>query len=189
MKKIFQKIGRIFITFNQEEGKVLKRPVLIVDNGYAPCEHLHSTVTETKRRIPDSDVSILALKHRRGFLREKFSDLEIIHPDEQIRIKRYALAIQMFKMRKRSYDFVILMSLDITPTMVAVLFMNSKVLLYNQWHQWWELKFKSIRFYSIGFFQFIYNIIIFPYLLVSVLLVFLRWLINIFRFGLSKRRS
>jgi hypothetical protein len=185
MRRILKKIGRILITLTQEEDKVLKRSVLIVDNGYSSYEHLHSTVVETQRRIVDSDVSVLTFEHRRRFLQENFPDIELIHPNRQIRLKRYALSIQMFKLRKRGYDFVILMSLDITPIIVSILFMNSKVLLYNQWHQWWSLRPKSIEGYLIAvpkfIFKLIFNIIIFIYLLISVSWIFLKSLFNFFR--------
>jgi len=55
-----------------------------------------------------------------------------------------------------------------------MLFMKGRVLLFNRWQQWWSLKPKSMRGYLMVIPQFIFNIIIFAYLLISVSWIFLK---------------
>jgi len=149
MKNIFKNIGRIFVILTHEEEKILKRSVLIVDNGYSPYEHLRSAVRQTQDRVPGSQISVLTLEHRRRFLQENFPDIKMLHPDRHIKPKKYQLAIQMFKLRKKGYNFVVLMSLDKTPIIVSLLFMKSHILLYNRWNEWYLLRFRNIWEYII----------------------------------------
>jgi hypothetical protein len=144
LKKLLKKFGRVFIILIQEDNKVLKRTVLIVDNGYSSYEQLCSVVLETQRRMPGSDISVLTFEHRRRFLHENFPEVEVIHPERRIKPKKYQLAIQMFRLRKNNYNFVVLMSLDVTPIAVALLFMKGPLFLYNRWNEWYLLRFRNL---------------------------------------------
>jgi hypothetical protein len=209
MKKILKKIGRAFVILTHEEDEVLMRSVLVVDDGYSSYEHLHSTLTQAQQRIPGSNISILTFDDRRRFLHENFPDVEVIHPDRRIRPKKYQLAIQMFKLRKRGYDFIVLMSLDITPIAVALLFTGSHLFLYNRWNEWYLLRFRNIWEFIIAkkgadkvkvqdkrnilvklalfIPSMITYIIVFIYLLISAVFIFLYRCYNIMKFKLLRR--
>ena len=209
MKTILNKAGRAFVILTHEEDKLLKRLVLIVDNGRASYEHLHSIVAETQRRIAGSDISILTFEHRRKFLQENFPDLKVIYPDRRIRLKRYELAIQMFNLRKLNYSFVVLMSLDITPVVISLLFMGSHLFLYNRWNEWYLLRFKNLwefitlsRGADIASFQpgrntftkFIFfllmliaHFIVFVYLLIATIFILLRKVYYVLKFKLIRK--
>ena len=209
LKTWLKKFGRLFIILTHEEDKVLKRSVLIVDNGYSSYEHLCSTLTQAQQWIPGSNISVLTFDDRRRFLHENFPDAEVMHPERRIRSKKYQLAIQMFKLRKRGYDFIVLMSLDITPIAVALLFTRSHLFLYNRWNEWYLLRFRNIwefiiakkgadkvkfqdkRNTLVGLALFILSlithIIVFIYLLISAIFIFLYRCYNILKFKLLRR--
>lgn len=144
MGKMLSGFGRIFVILTNGQNKTLRRSVLIVDNGYSSQEHLCSVIAETQRRIPSSEVAILSLEHRRSYIQENFSDIKTIFPGKWVRPQRYKLAVKMLSLSRKAYDFVVVMSLDKTPIMVALLFMNARLFLYNRWNEWYLLRFRNL---------------------------------------------
>lgn len=185
-KNLIKWIGLFFVLLQRKDEEALKHSILVIDNGYAPYVHIHCAIERIKKSLPQAKISVLALEQRKE-LKDNFPDLEIIKPGECI-IKKYSLARHMLRLRKNRYDYIILLSLDITP-IISILFMNSKVLLYNQWHQWWSLKPRSIGGYLAIIPKFIYNIIIFIYLLISVSWIFLKRSLNLLRFNLLRKEG
>lgn len=183
-KNLLKRIGLSFVLL-QQENEILRHSILVVDNGYAPFGQIGFAIQRIKESLPQAKISVLALEQRRE-LRDNFPDLEVIKPGECI-IKKYRIARHMLRLRNNRYDYIILLSLDITPILVTILFMNSKILLSNQWYQWWSLEPKPMRRYLMAIPQFIFNIIvniiIFIYLLVSVSWIFLKRSFNLLRKG------
>lgn len=186
-KDILKRIGLFFVLLQRNNGDALRHSILIVDNGYALFGQIVRAIERVKNSLPRAEISVLTLEQRRE-LKDKFPDLKTIKHGECI-IRRYRLARHMIKLKKNKYDYVILLSLDITPIIVSVLFMNIKVILYNQWHQWWLIESRSVRSCLMVIPQFIYNIIISIYLLMSVLWIFLKRTLNVLRFSLFKREG
>lgn len=185
LKNLLKRIGLFFILLQRKDEEALRHSILVIDYG-ALFAQIGYAIQRIKVCLPQAKISVLALEQRKD-LKDNFPDLEIIQPGEYI-IKRYRIARHMLRLRKNRYDYVILFSLDVTPIIVSILFMDSKVLLCNQWHQWWLLKPRSIKGYLMAIPQFIYNIIIFVYLLISVSWIFLKRSLNVFRFNLLRRR-
>ncbi len=187
-KEIIKRAGLFFVLFQREDEKALRHSILVVDNGYALFEHAGFAIPKIKEFFPYAKISILALEYRERLFKKNFPGVEIIFPHNCI-IKRYRIARHMLRLRKNRYDYIILLSLDITPIIVTTLFIKGKVLLYNQWYQWWSLKPKSEKSYLMTIPQFIFNILIFVYLLISVFWIFLKHSFNVFRFGLTGKRG
>lgn len=144
MKGLLRKIGRIFITLNQVDKDVLAQKILVVDNGYSPFFQLQSAIEKLKVNLPESEVNILTLKHRKDDIINKFSDINVILADMSW-CKRYQIALQMLKLFRIKFDFIILLSLDITPIIVSLIFMKKRnVVLYNQYFQWWRLGLRKL---------------------------------------------
>jgi len=179
LKNILKRIGLFFVLLQLKDKEALKHSVLVIDNGYTSFGDISCTIQRIKESLPKAKISVLTLRQGEE-LKDNFPDAEIIRAGKCI-IKRYRIARHMIRLRKNRYDYVILLNLDITPVVASILFMNSKVLLYNQWQQWWVLKPKSIKDYLITTPQFIFNVIIFVYLLISVSWIFLKRLFNIFK--------
>ncbi len=118
---------------------------MIVDNGYCWIGQLGSAIERTKNYFPRADISVLTFEERKANLEKDFAALNYIVPSQRLRPKKYQIALQMLMMRKKKYDFIVLSSLDISPLMVALIFLKGKILLYNQWGQWWFLRFRKFR--------------------------------------------
>ncbi len=187
-KNLLKRIGLFFILIQREDEEALKHSVLLVDDGRAVFEHAGFFIPKIRETLPYAKISILAMDYRVELFKKVFPDVEIITAHNFI-IKKYRIFLHMLRLRKKRYNYIILLSLDITPIIASILFMNSKVILYNQWHQWWTLKPKSIRGHLMILPHFIFNIIIFAYLLISVSLIFLRRAFNVFSFRLLGRRT
>ncbi len=186
-KNLLKRIGLFFILLQRDDEKALKRSILIIDNGYALFGQIAYPIQQVKDYLPCAKISVLALEQRKD-LKDNFPELEFIKAG-RCAIKKYSIARHMLRLRRNRYDYIVLLSLDITPIIISTLFMNSKVILCNRWHQWWSLKPKSIREYLAIIPKFIYNIIIFIYLLISVLWIFLKRSLNVFRFDLFKTKG
>lgn len=137
-------MGRFFIIMKQKEGRNIRQSVLIVDNGYSFFEQLNYSIKTLMRHFPKAQICILTFEYRKALLEKEFSNLKFIIVNEHSPVQRYQIARDMFKIRKRRFDFVLLLSLDISPLLVSLLFLNSNVILYNQWGQWWAIKLRRI---------------------------------------------
>ncbi len=184
LKSLLKNIGLFLVLLRREDEKALGRSILIVDNGYALFGEIAYPIQQIKSYLPHSKISVLTLEQRQD-LKNIFPDLDFIKPGRCL-IRQYSIARHMLRLRNNGYDYIVLLSLDITPIIISILFVNSKVILCNRWHQWWSLKPKSIRGYLVIIPKFIYNIIIFIYLLISVLWILLKRSLNVFRFTLFK---
>lgn len=185
LKNLFKRIGLFFVLLQRQDKQALRHSILVVDNGCASYEQIHCSIQHMKEALPQAKISVLTPEPR-GELKNKFPDLEMIRASE-CAIKKYRLARHMLKIKHKRYDHTILLSLDITPIIASILFMRGRVLLYNRWHQWWSLKPKPMRGYLLAIPQFIFNILIFVYLLISVSWIFLKRSVNVFKFNLLRR--
>ncbi len=165
---------------------MLNKQVLIVDNDEISKEHLNSTLDKTKWSFENNHIALLTFEHRKKYIEEKFKCIEMIYPPEKFCIKRYKIAFQLLKERKRNLDFIILTSLDITPMIVALFFTRANVCLFNRWNQWWSIRQRTtvdlIKIpIAIAWFAVIVarNITVFIYLLFSA---FFFWLKRFFLF-------
>jgi len=190
LKNLARQAGLFFVLLQQNGAGLLRHSVLIVDNSYASCEHIYCVVDRTIKSLPQARITLLTSAER-GELKNKFPAVEFIEPDDYI-FKKYRIARAVLNFRN-CRDYTVLLSLDITPIIASLLFSNSRVFLYNQWHQWWSLKPKPIRDYLIVIPKFILtiiiNIIIFVYLLISVSWIFLKKSFNVFKSNLSIKES
>lgn len=186
LNNILRRIGLFFVLVQREDEKALRHSILIVDNGYALFEQLECAIRKLKESLPHARISVLALRQRSEF-KGNLPGIDIVYTGGCV-IKRYRLARHMIRLRKNKYDYIILLSLDITPVIVSILFVKGKALLYNQWHQWWSLNPKSLQRYLLSIPEFVYNVFIFIYLLVSVFWISLKRLFNVFGFSALKKR-
>lgn len=187
LKGMIKRAGLFLVLLQREDEKAFSRKILIIDNGYALFGQIAYPIQRIKECLPLTKISILTFEQRKD-LKNAFPEIDFINPGK-CRIKKYAIARHMLRLRNDRYDYVILLSLDITPIIASVLFMNSRVILCNQWNQWWSIKPKPMRGYLMAVPQFLLNIIIFIYLMVSVSWVFLKRSLNAFRFIFFRTRG
>lgn len=190
-KKLLKMTGLFFILLQRKDEGIFEHSILIVDNGYALLGQIDYIVRHIKESLPFARVALLVREERRD-LENKFPGLETIISRDFV-IKKYRLARQMLRLRSNEYDYIILLSLDITPLVVSILFTHSRSLLNNQWHQWWLVGPKSMTACLMAIPKFImsiiFNIIVFIYLLISVSWLFLLRSFNVFKSNLLSKRE
>jgi len=189
LKNILKRIGLFFILLQSENERILRHSVLVIDNGYAAFGQIICAIQRIKESLPQAKISVLSFRIKNELI-GNFPDLEIIIPYNCI-IQKYRIARHILRLRNNRYDYTILLSLDITPLAASILFMKSKVLLNNQWQQWWSLRPRPAGDYLLVIPKFILtiivNIIVFLYLLIRVFWIFLKRSFNVFKFNLSGR--
>lgn len=187
LKALLRKLGLFFILIQRRDEESLRHSVLVVDNGGISIEHINTAIVRIKKCLPRARVSLLTPVTRRE-LRDRFNDLEIIQAANRM-IKRLTVTRQMLALRKKGYDYIILLSLDAAPICAAMLFMKGRVLLFNRWQQWWSLKLKAAKNYLAVVPRAIINIILFIYLVISVSWIFLKRACNALKFSLFDKRG
>ncbi|MFA5351401.1 MAG: hypothetical protein WC357_08775 [Candidatus Omnitrophota bacterium] len=144
IKDKVKKAGRIFFELKQIDHRIIEQSVLIVDNGYGRIKQVEHVINAALKYFPVAKLVILTFEQRKNTLQKLFPELSYIIPSSSSWLKRYKIAKKMLGMRKIRYDFIILLSLDITPLIASLFFLKSeKVILYNQWNQWWSLKLRG----------------------------------------------
>jgi hypothetical protein len=146
LKKLIKSFGRAFIILDDfEEDKVISS-LLIIDNGYTDSGHVLMAVRKAESLFVNPSVTILTFASRKHHFEATFPQVRI----ETIASDRgkYALAWRMIDLRKEKFSDIILTTLDITPVAVSLLSLGSRFFLYNQWHEWWSLRFKGVRDYA-----------------------------------------
>lgn len=137
MRKI-KKIGKLFISLKQGNEDIIKQRILVVDNGYCLIEQIKFAVDRIRSCFPECEIWLFAMPKRKHLI-------EMFGLDTVKYITEYRISLQMFRMRNNGFDWIVLLSLDILPIAVSALFMKAKVLIYNRWAQWWDLRFKTLR--------------------------------------------
>ena len=145
MKKSIKRMGKGFIALKQENEKLIKQSVLIVDDGHGWLEHLHVAIERIKNHFPQAEISVLTFEQRKPILEKYFPQSNYIVPSQSLRPRRYQIALQMLKMSNKRYDYTAIFSLDITPIICALLLFKTRLILYNRWGQWWSLGLRSVR--------------------------------------------
>ena len=185
LRNFLKRIGLFFVLLQRQDEKLFRPSILVVDNDCASFKHIDAGIGRIKEYLSNAEISVLTTGQREG-LKGHFHGLMINQAGDCV-IKRLRIARHMLALRKNSYDYIVLLSLDVTPIIVSMLFMKGKVILFNRWQQWWVFKSKSMRRYLMVIPQFILNIIIFVYLSISVFWIFLKRSFNVFRFNLLNR--
>ena len=189
-KNLLKRIGLFFVLLIPDDEQALSHNILIVDDGAVGSQLIY-TVHRIKENLPLARVTLLTLGKRKEVDGEQ-AIAKIIRPDKFL-IKRYRIARHMLKLRKNNYDYVVLLSLDITPIIASVLLRPGRVLLSNQWHQWWRLNLKPAGYYLMlvprCILSLVIKIIIFIYLVINVSWIFLMRAFNIFKINLLSSRD
>jgi hypothetical protein len=130
-------------SLRQEDGKVIAQSVLITDNGYCRLADLRLVARKIQDYFPKAKISILTLPERYPLLRKELGEFEFIICAQKLSPRRYRLARGLLSLRKKDFDHILLFSLDLTPLAAALFLFKSRIILYNQWGQWYSLRLKK----------------------------------------------
>ncbi len=169
IRDILKSLGRIFVILSDIKEEDIICYILIEDNGYTEIGHIRNAVERAREIFVNPDITMLTFEERKQYFSDMFLDAKLFTAEEGN--NRYRLARQMLHMRKLGFDRVILTSLDISPVIASMLFMKTKLLLYNRWHQWWSLEVKDVREYLKITLNFLITIPVFIYLLISAIFI------------------
>jgi len=165
IKGVLKNIGRAFVLLSEFKGTDIKRPVLIVDNGYTDISHVSNAMRKVSEEFLNPDITLLTLAFRKSHFANMFPEIKIIAVNGAG--NRYGLAAAEYRLRKLKFFRVVLTALDISPVLISLLFMKAEVILYNKWHQWWGLRFKKIWEYPKGILKPIVTFSLIVYLFIS----------------------
>lgn len=172
IKDILKSFGRNFVILQGIDKAKIKTNILITDNGYTPLDHITTAVRCLEETFINPNITILTFMGRKDNFNNIFPSLKIISAANLINSRR--LAWQMYCLRKHRFDYIVLTTLDILPITSALGFSAAKVLLYNKWHQWWSLEFKSIKEYLKELIKLIMSIPVVIYLSIICGIILLR---------------
>jgi len=131
-------------SLKQENDLAIVQSVLITDNGYCGIRDLHSGIEKIKICFPRAKITVLTLTQRQAFLQNEFPDLEFIICSPKLKPRRYSIALQLFFLRDKNFDYLLNFSLDLSPLIVQLFWFNSRIILYNQWGQWCSLRLRRV---------------------------------------------
>jgi hypothetical protein len=144
MRHFFRKIGTLFIKLKQKRVDELRQTVLLVDGSFILPNNFALIVRGVKDKFKNAKISILAFKDKEALLKDNFPEVDVIVPDQ--RNSKYPLASGLSRLLLlRRFNFIVLSSLDATTVMPSLLMARCRVFLHNRWHEWYSLRWRSIR--------------------------------------------
>jgi hypothetical protein len=178
IKDVIRSIGRKFVILQDIAEADTKSRILIVDNGYTAIDYILTAVKKTGEIFVEPDVTVLTFADRRHYFINGFTHTEIAAIRHSPKRSVLASVRQMWFLRKRKFEYIILTALDALPAAVALGSNAKKLLLYNRWHQWWSIKFKNPGECLKDAIGMIFAIPVTAYLLIAAGLILLRTFIR-----------
>jgi hypothetical protein len=172
IKVLLKSLGRMFVILTQVNDKDLKSRILIVDNGYTEIGPVLTAIKKAESNFVNPKLTILTLSKRKEDLLNNFPYLkeDIIGQNN----RGFSLGWGILRMGNYQFTHILLTALDIWPILSAFLYRKAKILLYNQWHQWWTLKPRNIFGYIREILVFLVMIPVFIYLSIASIFILLR---------------
>lgn len=169
---VIKSIGRSFIILSNLYREDINTPVLVVDDGRGELGYITTAARKAKAVFINPDISVITFPGREHYF------TEIVPAERVFAVKnherKFSLAMQIYRMRKAGFKRIVLTSLSISPILAALLFIKSEFFLYNKWHEWWRLSFRTIYGYIRAALRFLYDTVIFIYLLIACGFILLR---------------
>ncbi|MFA5388681.1 MAG: hypothetical protein WC312_02875 [Candidatus Omnitrophota bacterium] len=187
LKDVIKSAGRAFIILsNLREGDTRTR-VLVADDGRGELGYITTAVKKAKANFINPDISVITFPGREHYFTAIVPAERIItvnYPE-----RKFSLAAQIYSARKAGFSRIVLTNLDIAPISICLLFMRGEIFLYNKWHEWWTLGFRSIYGYLRAVPRFLYSIFIFTYLLTVCVYILLKTALRLFSGSVYNRRK
>ena len=183
MQDVIKSMGRSFIILsNLYEGDISTR-ILVADDGRGELGYITTAVKKAKANFINPYISVITFPGREHYFTG-------IIPEERVFAakdpeNKFSLAMQIYRMRNNGFSRIVLTNLDISPILAASLFISADILLYNKWHEWWRLSFRTIYGYIKAMLGFLRTMVIFVYLLITCGFVFLRTTLGLLLSGLA----
>jgi hypothetical protein len=144
IKKLIKRTGRFLFSLKQEDEALIRQAVLITDNGYCALGDLRAGIKKMQNYFPAAKISVLTLPQRSALLGNEFPGLKFIVSPSWFWPHRYAIALQLFFLGNKNFDYILNFSLDLSPLIVQLFLFRSRIILYNQWGQWCSLRLRKV---------------------------------------------
>lgn len=164
-KDLVKSFGRIFVVLLDVKGEDIASRVLLVDNRHSELGYVLTALRRAEEIIINPVISILTFRSRKEHFNNIPGSVKTVILDDSS--NRPGLAYNIYRMRKNKFNFILLTSLDISSMAVSFIFFRARILLYNKFHQWWNLRLKNIFDYMTGFARLIIIIPLYIYLFVA----------------------
>ena len=172
--RLIKKMGKFFIHSKLQEIGILHFKVILVDNGYSHFQHLISCINNLRKSLSNIDIVILTLPSRAEFINNLDKGLKIIVAKRKYIPKRFRIAFELFLLSRKKFDFVTLLTSDIMPVLVSLLFVRKRLYIYHPQHKWSLLRRKTLNEHLLIIPRFIFNLFVFIYLLFAAIFIFLK---------------
>jgi hypothetical protein len=172
MQDVIKSIGRSFIILSKLYEGDISTHVLVADDGRGELGYITTAVKKAKANFINPDISVITFPGREHYFTSIIPAERVFAAKDPER--KFSLAMQIYRMRKAGFSRIVLTSLDIVPILASFLFIKADVFLYNKWHEWWRLSFRTIYGYIKAMLDFLCATIIFVYLLIVCGFVLLR---------------
>jgi hypothetical protein len=187
MRNVIKSIGRSFIILSNLYEEDISTHVLVADDGRGELGYITTAVRKAKANFINPDISVITFLGREHYFTG-------IIPAERVFAAKYperkfSLAMQIYRMRKAGFSRIVLTNLDTSPILAAFLFIKADILLYNKWHEWWRLSFRTIYGYIKAMLDFLCATVIFMYLLVICGFILLRTAFGLLLSGRAYNRG
>jgi hypothetical protein len=183
MQDTIKSIGRSFIILSNLYEEDISTRVLVADDGRGELGYITTAVKKAKADFINPNVSVITFPGREHYFTGIIPSERVFAAKDSE--NRFSLAMQIYRMRNNGFSRIVLINLDISPILAAFLFINADVLLYNRWHEWWRLSFRTIYGYIKAILGLLRAIVIFVYLLISCGFVLLRTALGLLLSGLA----
>jgi hypothetical protein len=144
LKSKLKGLGRFFTILERRDEVHIKQSILIVDSDRSRLVDLNAAIQRIREYFPQAKISVLTYESRISDLEKSFSGLKFILISKKFWPKRYRITLKLLTFARSKFDLVALLSLDIVPLLVSLAINNSRVILYNQWGEWYSLKLRDI---------------------------------------------
>jgi hypothetical protein len=139
-----KRLGKNLFRIKQVRNEDLRNRALIIDSQGRSIESQKVCIENLKEYFCGPEITVLTFPERLPYLKESFKDIDFVLPAQPCFFTKYGVALRMISLKSRKYSLIVLPSLDFSPLIASMLLFKSKVLLFNQWSQWWILKLRCV---------------------------------------------
>lgn len=151
IKDVLRTMSRVFTVLLEMREDDIKSRILVEDNGFTEIGHIIAAVKRAEAVFMNPHITLLTSDKRRHHFDSISQGVEVV--------------IERPKMAMKRFSHIVLTDLNISHILQAMLLTRAKVALYNRWHQWWSLKFRTPGGYLKEILRFLAKVPIFIYLL------------------------
>lgn len=144
MTNLLKRFGRTFFIIKEKNQSQICQSVLLIEGRFILPNNFALIIRNVKERFKNAHLTVLTFQDKKEFIKDNFPDVEIIVPGDKIKSKKYQLAIQLFSLLRRNFNFIILSSLDISVVSISLIFARCLIFLHNRWLEWYRLRQRTV---------------------------------------------